>query len=106
LIGHRIKLEFGRVSREEFEEKRREYHAELQATYFAEHRIIGTEVYIVRKGDALWNVTQRFDQLPIWLLQQYNPDADLTAMRPGTQIVVPRVEEVVSGEQSEGATTE
>jgi len=97
LIGHRLKLEFGRVSREEFEEKRRGYHAELQATYFAEHRIIGTEVYIVRKGDALWNVTQRFDQLPIWLLQQYNPDVDLADLRPGTQIVMPRVENVVSG---------
>ena len=97
LIGHRIKLEFGRVSREEFEEKRREYHVELQATYFAEHRIIGTEVYIVRRGDALWNVTQRFDQLPIWLLQQYNPDVDLADLKPGTQIVMPRVENVVAG---------
>jgi LysM repeat protein len=97
LIGHKLKLEFGRVTREEFEEKRREYHVELQATYFAEHRIIGTEVYIVRRGDALWNVTQRFDQLPIWLLQQYNPDVDLADLRPGTQIVMPRVENVVSG---------
>jgi membrane-bound lytic murein transglycosylase D len=97
LIGHRIKLEFGRVSREDFETKRREYHVELQATYFAEHRIIGTEVYIVRRGDALWNVTQRFDQLPIWLLQQYNPDVDLADLRPGTQIVMPRVESVVAG---------
>ncbi|MFL6600553.1 MAG: LysM peptidoglycan-binding domain-containing protein [Steroidobacteraceae bacterium] len=97
LIGHKIKLEFGRVSREEFETKRREYHAELQATYFAEHRIIGTEVYIVRRGDALWTVTQRFNQLPIWLLQQYNPDVDLADLHPGTQIVMPRVETVVAG---------
>jgi LysM repeat protein len=97
LIGHKIKLEFGRVTREEFEQKRREYHVELQATYFAEHRIIGTEVYIVRRGDASWNVTQRFDQLPIWLLQQYNPDVDLADLRPGTQIVIPRVEAVVAG---------
>lgn len=97
LIGHKIKLEFGRVSRESFETKRREYHAELQATYFAEHRIIGTEVYIVRRGDALWTVTQRFGQLPIWLLQQYNPDVDLADLHPGTQIVMPRVENVVAG---------
>jgi membrane-bound lytic murein transglycosylase D len=97
LIGHKIKLEFGRVSREAFETKRREYHAELQATYFAEHRIIGTEVYIVRRGDALWTVTQRFAQLPIWLLQQYNPDVDLADLHPGTQIVMPRVENVVAG---------
>src|SRR5882724_6284726 len=86
LIGHKIKLEFGRVSREAFETKRREYHAELQVTYFAEHRITGTEVYIVRRGDALWTVTQRFGQLPIWLLQQYNPDVDLADLRPCTQI--------------------
>jgi membrane-bound lytic murein transglycosylase D len=97
LIGHKIKLEFGRVSREAFETKRREYHVELQATYFAEHRILGTEVYIVRRGDALWTVTQRFGQLPIWLLQQYNPDVDLADLRPGTQIVMPRVENVVAG---------
>ncbi len=97
LIGHKLKLDFGRVSREAFETKRREYHTELQATYFAEHRIIGTEVYIVRRGDALWTVTQRFDQLPIWLLQQYNPDVDLADLHPGTQIVMPRVENVVAG---------
>src|SRR3569833_792755 len=97
LIGHRFRLEFGRVSREEFEQKRREYHVELQETSFAEHRIIGTEVYIVRKGDALWNVTQRFDQLPIWLLQQYYPDVDLADLRPGTQFVLPRVENVAAG---------
>jgi len=97
LIGHKLKLDFGRVSREAFETKRREYHVELQATYFAEHRIIGTEVYIVRRGDALWTVTQRFDQMPIWLLQQYNPDVDLADLHPGTQIVMPRVETVVAG---------
>ncbi len=98
LIGHKIKLDFARVSREAFEAKRREYHQELQASYFAAHRIIGTEVYIVRRGDSLWTVTQRFEQLPIWLLQQYNPDVDLADLHPGTQIVMPRIEDVVAGQ--------
>jgi len=97
LIGHRLKLEFKRVSREDFEARRRQYHEELQAAYFAAHRIIGTEVYIVRRGDSLWTVTQRFVQLPIWLLQQYNPDVDLADLHPGTQITMPRVEIVVPG---------
>ena len=97
LIGHRLKLDFARVHREEFEHRRREYHQALQASYFAGHRIIGTEIYIVRRGDSLWTVTQRFAQLPIWLLQQYNPDVDLADLHPGTQIVMPRVEVVVAG---------
>ncbi len=96
VIGHRLKLDFARVSREDFEQKRREYHQQLQAAYFAAHRIVGSEVYIIRRGDSLWTVTQRFSQLPIWLLRQYNPDLDLADLRPGTQVVMPRVEDVVA----------
>jgi LysM repeat protein len=94
MIGHKIKLEFVKVSREDFEHKRREYHREQQASYFASHRILGTEVYLARRGDSGWTVTKKNSELPLWLLQQYNPDLDLSEMHPGTQIVVPRIEEV------------
>jgi hypothetical protein len=33
----------------------------------------------------------------MWLVQQYNPDVDLADLHAGTQIVMPRVEEVGSG---------
>jgi membrane-bound lytic murein transglycosylase D len=97
LIGQRIKLDLSRVTREVFETLRHEYHRELQAAYFAGHRIIGTEIRIARPGDSVWTLSQHRAQLPLWLLQQYNPDLDLTALRAGTQIVMPRVEEVGSG---------
>ena len=96
LIGHKIKLEFVNVTREEFEQKRREFHRTEQASYFAAHRIVGTEVYLARRGDSGWTVTQHNSELPLWLLQQYNPDLDLSDMHPGTQVVVPKVEEVSS----------
>jgi membrane-bound lytic murein transglycosylase D len=96
LIGQRIKLDFPKVSREDFETRRRGYHRELQAAYFAAHRITGTEVYIARSGDSLWTLTQR-GQMPLWLVQQYNPDVDLAELRAGTQIVMPRVQEVGNG---------
>jgi membrane-bound lytic murein transglycosylase D len=97
LIGQRIHLDFSRVTREVFETLRHEYHRELQAAYFAGHRIVGTEIRIARPGDSVWTLTQRHAQLPLWLLQQYNPDLDLTSLRAGTQIVMPRVEEVAGG---------
>jgi membrane-bound lytic murein transglycosylase D len=90
-IGRRMKLEFKSVTREQFEHRRRDYHQQLQAEYFAAHHITGTEIYIARHGDSLWSLTQR-GQLPIWLLQQYNPDLDFGELRPGTQVVLPRVE--------------
>jgi membrane-bound lytic murein transglycosylase D len=91
-LGQKLKLDYSRVSREAFEQVRRDYHAKLQGEFFVQHRIAGTEVYIVRRGDSLWTMTQRFSNLPIWLLRQYNPDTDLSDLRPGTQVVMPRVE--------------
>ncbi|HEV2285292.1 MAG TPA: transglycosylase SLT domain-containing protein [Steroidobacteraceae bacterium] len=96
LVGHRLKLDFHKVPHDAFEQKRRDYHQQLQAAYFAEHRISGTEIYIARAGDSLWTVTRRAPQLPEWLLVQYNPDVDFSELKPGTQIVVPRVEDVAN----------
>ncbi|MEZ5500612.1 MAG: transglycosylase SLT domain-containing protein [Steroidobacteraceae bacterium] len=90
LLGRRIKLDFARVTRGVFEERRRDYHSRLQARFFNDYRIAGTEIYIVRRGDSLWTLTQKFGYLPAWLLQQYNPDIDLGALRAGMQLVIPK----------------
>ncbi len=92
LMGRRFKLSFAKVAREQFETRRRAYHQKLQTDFFAVHRIVGAEPYVARRGDSLWSVTQR-GTLPAWLLQQYNPDVDFAVLRPGTQIMLPRVGE-------------
>ena len=97
LVGHRIRLDFRNVTRDSFEQRRKDYHREVQASYFAAHRIVGTEVYIARSGDSLWTLTQHTAALPEWLLQQYNPDVDFASLHAGTQIVIPRVAEVSGG---------
>jgi membrane-bound lytic murein transglycosylase D len=96
LLGQKLGLDYSKVSREAFEQVRRDYHAKLQAEFFVQHRIAGTEVYIVRRGDSLWTMTQKYSNLPVWLLRQYNPDTDLSDLRAGTQVVMPKVE-VVTG---------
>ena len=95
LIGRQFKLAFTRVTRAQFEERRRDYHRQLQTAYFAAHRITGSDLYVARRGDSLWTVTQR-GAMPVWLLQQYNPDVDFAVLRPGTQIVLPKVEDVIT----------
>lgn len=93
-IGHKLKLDFANSSHEKFESQRRDYHRQLQATYFASHRISGTETHRVRAGDSLWGLAHRFGDLPPWLLQQYNPDVDFDSLKARAQIVVPRVEDL------------
>jgi membrane-bound lytic murein transglycosylase D len=94
VMGRKLKLDFSKVARADFEQKRRDYHQQLQARFFAGHRIVGTEVYVSRNGDSLWAVTQRYARLPVWLLQQYNPDLDFSSLRAGMKIVVPRIEDL------------
>ena len=90
-LGHRVKLDFSKVTPEQFESTRREYHQHLQEEYFAAHRIAGTENYSVKRGDSLWVIAQQHGDLPVWLVTQYNPDVDFGDVRPGTVITLPQV---------------
>jgi membrane-bound lytic murein transglycosylase D len=96
-MGRRLKLDLSNTTAAKFEEKRREFHEKLEAQFFANHRITGTEVYIARRGDSLWNVAQRNGALPAWLVLHYNPEVDFSALRAGLQIVIPRVELLPAG---------
>jgi peptidoglycan lytic transglycosylase D len=91
-LGHKVKLDFSRVSAEQFATARREYHHRLQDEFFAAHRIAATDTYSVKRGESLWVIAQQHDNLPIWLVAQYNPDVDFNDVRPGTAITLPRVE--------------
>jgi membrane-bound lytic murein transglycosylase D len=90
-LGHKVKLDFSKVSAEQFAASRRQYHQRLQEDYFAAHRIAGTENYSVKRGDSLWVIAQQHADLPVWLVAQYNPDVDFNDVRPGTVITLPRV---------------
>ena len=98
VIGQRLKIDTSRVSADEFDQRRRGYHQKLQEDFFAINRIIGTEVHVVRRGESLWVIAQTYQNLPIWLLRQYNPDVDFDDVRPGTQLTLPLVETTAPGQ--------
>jgi membrane-bound lytic murein transglycosylase D len=93
-LGHKIKLDLSQVSAAQFESARRDYHRQLQETFFATHRISGTDNYVVKKGESLWIIAQQHSDLPVWLVAEYNPDVDFGDVRPGATIALPRVEAI------------
>jgi membrane-bound lytic murein transglycosylase D len=93
-LGHKVRLDLSKVSAAQFEATRRDYHRQLQETFFATHRISGTENYVVKRGESLWIIAQQHSDLPIWLVAEYNPDVDFGDVRPGTSIALPRVEAI------------
>jgi len=92
VIGHRLALDFRHVAPGEFERRRRAHHQALQARFFEQFRITGTESREIQSGDSLWTLALRHDNVPVWLLRQYNPDLDFDRLRPGMAFTLPTLE--------------
>jgi membrane-bound lytic murein transglycosylase D len=93
-VGKRIKLDLSKVGAAEFTAARRDYHHHLQETFFATHRIAGTETYPVKRGESLWTIAHEHNDMPMWLVAEYNPDVNFSDIKPGTTITLPRVVDI------------
>ncbi|WP_161965565.1 LysM peptidoglycan-binding domain-containing protein [Steroidobacter cummioxidans] len=92
VIGRKVKLDFSKVTPDQFEARRTEYHRALQEAFFTQFRIQGTSEHVIKRGESVWVLAQQRYNIPIWLLRQYNPDLDLGALQPGARLVIPLVE--------------
>jgi len=99
VIGQTLRLDFSRVSAEEFERRRIAYHRQHQEQFFSSHRIEDVEDHVIRRGESLWVLAQRTYNVPVWLLRQYNPDLDLDRVRPGTVVKFPRLRPIENEDQ-------
>jgi membrane-bound lytic murein transglycosylase D len=95
IIGGRLRLDFSKVSKAEFELKRREYHAALQSDFFIHYRIKGVEEYQVKPNDNIGMIARKRYATPIWLLRQYNPDLDFNSLQIAQKIIFPLLEKIV-----------
>jgi len=98
VIGHRLKLVFEDVDRDQFAAQRIAYHRELQEAFFAQYRIVDTKVHDMRRGESLYVLSLRRYKVPVWLLRQYNPDLDIDRLRPGTKVIFPQIERANAAE--------
>jgi membrane-bound lytic murein transglycosylase D len=98
VIGRRVKLEFSKVSRDQFEARRSEYHKQLQENFFAGYHINGNSTHVIKSGESIWVLAQQRYNIPIWLLRQYNPDLDFGSVRPGAKLAIPLVEPTADAE--------
>lgn len=91
-LGRRVKLDFSRTSRSTFEGRRWSHHEAIRATFFEAYRVAGTHIHVLRPGESLWSLARSNGQVPLWLLQQYNPKIDFARLRAGDRIHIPNVE--------------
>lgn len=86
-------IPFSRVDREQFEERRYEFHKEFEEDFLNAYAIEGTWNYHVQRGDNIWTLCKEQFDLPVWLIKKYNLSLNLNRLQPGQTIVIPIVEE-------------
>ena len=91
VIGRQTRLDFSKITPEDFERRRLQYHRSIQEEFFAAYEVIGTDHHLLRRGDTIWFLAARRYEIPVWLLRQYNPTLDFGALHAGTNMVIPRV---------------
>jgi membrane-bound lytic murein transglycosylase D len=94
VIGQRLKLDFSKVTADEFERRRIAYQKNLQQAFFMGRHIHSTHKHVVAEGESLWELTRKQYHVPLWLLRQYNPDLDPDRLHPGMVIVIPELAKV------------
>ncbi|UCH21665.1 MAG: transglycosylase SLT domain-containing protein [Deltaproteobacteria bacterium] len=94
-IDQPLKIPLHRVTKEEFEENRFEYHKELAEDFFATYRVESVQTYSVKKGDNIWTLAREEFEVPMWLFRRYNIDADFYTLMPSQKLLVPIVEKII-----------
>ncbi len=100
-LGQKIKVAYQNVSKQAFEEQRNEYHTGLQDDFWNNYKITGTRTYKVKRGQSVWILAYDIHAIPIWLLQQYNTDVDLSKLHADQSLTIPLVG---SKENTQGAS--
>jgi membrane-bound lytic murein transglycosylase D len=96
-MGQRIKLDFSKVSQTEFLQRRTEYHKGIEEDFFGSYEVVRVVEHRIKPGDSIWDLCNRTYEIPAWLVQRYNPEANLGRLSPGVKLVIPVVEPLSNG---------
>jgi membrane-bound lytic murein transglycosylase D len=96
-VHQKIKIPLDQVDRTAFEERRYEYHKEIEEDFFTSYRTDGVRIYKIKKGDSIWALCRNEFEVPFWLLKKYNETVDFNNLRPSQEIMVPVVEKITEG---------
>lgn len=93
-MGQKIEIPFGKITREQFEENRYEYHKEIEEDFFAAYAVDKLMTYRIEQGDNIWTLCREKFDLPFWLLKKYNPEMDFSHLVVSQPLVIPVVSRI------------
>ena len=97
-LHKKVKIPLDKISKDQFEEMRFEYHKKIQEDFFSFYKIEAVQTYRVNKGDNIWTLSNEAFEIPVWLIKKYNPKINFNDLRWSQILVIPVVRTIASGE--------
>ncbi|MCZ6473608.1 MAG: LysM peptidoglycan-binding domain-containing protein [SAR324 cluster bacterium] len=91
--GGRVVIPFSRVSLQQFNLSRFEYHQSREQDFYSTYAVTDVTKVKVRRGDTVWFIAQSND-VPMWLFYQQNPALVKAPVRAGMTVDLPVIVEV------------
>ena len=88
-LSQELKIIYVNVRKEEFLQKRMEYHRGLEEDFFSSYNVSGVQTHKLKKGENIWYLCNEVYEVPYWLVVKYNPNIDLNRLIMGDEIIIP-----------------
>jgi hypothetical protein len=92
-IGQRLAIPGDTAAVAMFDQRRLEYHLAVEEDFYGQYKVATVKPHELRRGEALWDICNGEEAIPMWLMQKYNKNIDLGRLMPGATIYIPVIEE-------------
>ena len=100
-LHKKVKIPLDKISKDQFEEIRFEYHKKIQEDFFSFYKIEAVQTYRVKKGDNIWTLCNEAFEIPVWLIKKYNPKINFNDLRWSQNLVIPEVRKLAANEMND-----
>ena len=89
--GKHLKVSFSPSTWKRFQRQRQAFRQDKETGFFAKNHVEDLVPYKVKKGDSVWKIANKNGGVPLWVLEKFNSRVDLAKLRPGMELLIPKL---------------
>jgi hypothetical protein len=89
--GQQLAVSFSPSTWKRFQRSRQAFRQDKETAFFARNHVEDLVPYKVAKGDSVWKIAKRNGKIPLWVLEKFNSRIDLAKLRPGMELLIPKL---------------
>lgn len=95
-VGTVVRIPYAEGLEEQVTARRDAHHLRRAEGWLASRGgAVGVTFHVVATGETAWSIARDQGDLPVWVVETYNPTVDLDRLRPGQELMLPELADAV-----------